>query len=89
MAEDYRARYLRYSKPPLSRQQPMKVMSMTPIEFLKHLQQRCGEAMSKGDSSPAGMMVNGRNTALGEMASYIGRYLQNSDYPTNNSDVEK
>lgn len=58
---------------------------MEPIEFLKHLQQRCGRAMTHSDSSPAGMMVSGRNTALGEMASYIGKYLQDPSYPSRDS----
>ncbi len=60
---------------------------MEPIEFLKHLKQRCGLAMTRGDSSPAGMMVSGRNTALGEMSSYIGKYLSDPNYPSRDSDV--
>lgn len=59
---------------------------MTPIEFLKHLQQRCGECASGGDSSPAGMMIQGRNTGLFEVASYIGGYL--SSIPKTEVEVE-
>ena len=51
---------------------------MTPLEFVKHLHERCEFALDRSGfhNSPAGNMAQGRNQGLMEMSAYIGKYLK-------------